>query len=592
MPRLRIFRQCWLLCAVFALLGQNLSAQENKNSFATALRAGKRPRLAVVISIDQFRADLLTRNADLFLPAQNGKQVGGFQYLMTQGSWFVNAQHAHFPTFTGPGHSVLLTGSTPSMNGIIANEWWDKLIGGVRYCVDDETAHIKVVGKVEGSRAKPMSAKSLLVTTVGDELKLASNGRAKTVSIALKDRAAILLAGHAADTCLWFDDYTGRWISSTAYAKNGELPKWAQKVNDENIPEKHFGKVWKPSVSAEVLKRAKPTKLDPDNEPYGLGSSFPHRIGTEKGRITFRAFTTTPFANGFVFATAEAAIIGEQMGSHEGISDLLTINLSSNDYIGHAFGPYSPEVLDATVQTDRQLSEFLNFIEANVPGGLRETLVIVTADHGVAPIAEQLNDINIDAGKVLEGTINLVTEEALRQAFGLRVWVGAEQGQNAKGGYVEPYITLNEENIQQTLRSGKAKSREEIEKVVADAVSKMDGIYACYTHTQLLSGNLPRIPLTQRLARGFHPQLSGDVMVVSTPHHYTDPGTKGPYATSHGTAYNYDTHVPILMVGFGIRAGVWAQPVTPLDIAPTLSLLLGIEFPSACEGNPLVPALH
>lgn len=591
MPCLRSVRSICFL-AISLLLCQSLSAQKSKESFSNSIRSGKHPHLAIVISIDQFRADLLTRYADLFLPAQAGQKVGGFQYLMSQGSWFLNAHHAHFPTFTGPGHSVLMTGATPSLNGIIANEWWDNALEGVRYCVDDTSKHVKVVGKVEGSKAKPMSANSLLSTTVGDELKLASNGMAHTVSIALKDRASILMAGHTADVCIWFDDYTGRWISSTAYCKANALPTWVEKINSEQIPLHHFGKAWEPMVSKEALKRTTPANIDPDHNPYGLGTRFPHRINTVLERTTFKAFTTTPYGNEFVFETAKRAILAEQLGSHKGVSDLLTINLSSNDYIGHAFGPYSPEVLDVTVRTDRMLSDLLNFIDTQVPGGLSENIVIVTSDHGVAPISEQLTENHIDAGKILEATIEETTETALRDAFTLHHWVGAGKDKEVKGAYVEPYINLNEENIQATLKEGKAKSREEIERVVADAVGKLPGVYACYTNAQLRAGSIPHTPFMQRILRGFHPRLSGNVLVVSSPQHYTDPGTKGPYATSHGTPYNYDTHVPILIAGFGVRSGVWLQPVTPLDIAPTLSLLLGIEFPSACEGTPLLPALQ
>jgi predicted AlkP superfamily pyrophosphatase or phosphodiesterase len=580
------------LLAILLLLPLSACAQggRGKKPFEEQIRSGKRPRLAIVISIDQFRADLLTRNVDLFLPARNGKKVGGFRYLMHNGSWYVNAHHSHFPTFTGPGHSVLLTGSTPSFNGIIANEWFDRALNGVRYCVEDES--VQVVGKVEGSRAKPMSARNLLVTTIGDELKMATNRQAKVVSLALKDRAAILMTGHNSDSCVWFDEYTGRWISSTAYAKKGELPAWAKEINARGIPDAHLGKEWNSSLSAEALKRALPPNIKPENDPYELGLKFPHRISPKKGRVGYRGFALTPYGNEFVFETAKAAVKSEKLGQRAGIPDLLTINLSTNDYAGHAFGPYSPEVLDVTVQTDRQLAEFLNFVEENVPGGLNETVVVITADHGVVPIVEQLRDLDVGAGRVTDSEIEKVIELSLVQAFGGQYWVGGTQQIPPKGAYVEPYITLNEDNIREALQTGKAKSREEIENVVAHAVSGIKGIYACYTRSQLLQGRVPQTPVVQQVTRGFHPRISGDIVVVSDPMFYTDPGTPGPYSTSHGTPYSYDTHVPILLSGFKIRAGVWSQRVSTIDIASTLSLLLGIEFPSGNEGNPLTSALH
>ena len=559
--------------------------------FATGVRQFKRPHLTVVISIDQFRADYLRRLNDLFLPAQQGSgKVGGFRYLMTQGSYFVDARYNHVPTFTGPGHAVVLTGGSPYKTGIVSNDWFDKTTNTPVYCVDDPRQ--KVVGAAAGSTAKPMGPLNLHSTTVGDELKLATGGAAKVVTISLKDRAAILLGGHTQDVSLWYDDAGGRWISSTAYCKDGKLPAWVEAVNSETIPEKSFGTTWTPSVSEAALARTIAPNLPAKNEPYNMGRAFPHTIGKEKVKANYRAFTLTPAANAFVFNTAKRAITAEHLGQHGSTPDLLALNLASNDYVGHAFGPYSPEALDMTVQTDRLLSDFLNFLQTTVPGGLKEIVFVLTADHGVVPIVENLQERDIASGRVLESDVDAAARKALVAAFGEGEWIGKGANGKTVGGYMEPYLYLNDAAMDQAVASGKAPSRAQIEEVAARAITALPGIYACYTRAQITEGRLPQTEIARRVTNGFYPKLSGDVFVVSEAMYFTDPGTPGPYITTHGSPYAYDTHVPILISGRGVRPGVWPELVSPADIAPTLCALLGIELPSACDGTILKSALR
>lgn len=566
------------------------AASARAQTFENNVGAARRPHLTVVISIDQFRADYLRRLTDLFLPAKlSGGGVGGFRYLMDKGAYYVDARYDHFPTFTGPGHAVILTGGHPYKTGIVANDWFDKAQGKSVYCVDDPRQ--KVVGASAGSTAKPMGPLNLRSTTVGDELKLATNGASKVVTLSLKDRAAILLGGHTQDASLWFDDNGGRWISSTAYCPSGQLPKWAEELNAKAIPDKTLGTTWVPSLSKEALKRTIVPRLKPVNEPYGMGLTFPHKIGAEHKKSNYRAFTLTPSANAFVFESAKRAVDAERLGQRGEAVDLLALNLATNDYVGHAFGPYSPEAADVAVQTDRQISDFLNYLAKTVPGGLSEVVFAVTADHGVVPLVEDLQARDLLAGRVLESDVVSSAEKALTVSFGEGPWFGTGKDGKSVGGYVEPYLSLGEAAIAQALKSGKAKSRAQIEKVAAEAVEALPGIYACYTRSQIESGALPQTDLTRHVLNGFFPKVSGDIVVVSDALSFTDPGTGGPYATTHGTPYAYDTHVPILLSGFGIRHGIWTDPVTPADIAPTLCQLLGIEYPSACDGKILPGAL-
>ncbi|HZO88515.1 MAG TPA: alkaline phosphatase family protein [Chthonomonadaceae bacterium] len=595
--RPRALTRCWLLLLWLAI-GLSLAAapvpaqraESNGNGeFAASVRQFKHPHLTVVISIDQFRADYLRRLTDLFLPATQGNgKVGGFRYLMTAGSYYVDARYGHFPLFTGPGHSIILTGGYPYKTGIISNSWWDKATNAVVYCVDDPRQ--KVVGAGPDSKATPMGPLNLRTTTVGDELKLATNGAAKVVTLSLKDRAAILLGGHTQDVSIWFDDSTGRWISSTAYCRDGRLPSWVEEVNAEGLPDKALGTTWALSVPPEALARAVPPDLPPERNPYGLGVSFPHHIGPEKTRANYRAFTLTPAANAYVFETAKRAVTAEKLGQHGNTPDLLAINLATNDYIGHAFGPLSPEALDITVQTDRMIADFLNFLNTTVPGGLREVVFVVTADHGVVPIPENLQARDINAGRILDEDINNAAQKALAEAFGGGTWVGKDAEGKVVGGYVEPYIYLNEAAISQALSSGKTASRAQIEEVAARAVAALPGIYACYTRSQIMDGQLPATEIAKRIVNGYYPKISGDVVVVNEQMHIVN--ELGPYYTTHGMPYAYDLHVPILIAGPGIRAGVWTDPVSPADIAPTLSALLGVELPSACDGVILKNALR
>ncbi len=585
------FRGCLgtaVLCALQIGSTPLGTSAQGRDEFASRVLTARKPRLTLVISIDQFRADYLRRLDDLFLPAQTKEGVGGFHYLLEKGSSFLNAQYRHIPTATGPGHAILLTGGVPATDGIVSNNWWNPATHLTVYCVDDNT--VKVAGAVEGSKATPMGPKNLRSTTVGDELKLATNGAAKVVTLSLKDRAAILLGGHTQDVSLWFDDNTGRWISSTAYAKSGSLPAWAEAVNTRAMPASFLGKTWSPSLSPEALKRAIVPKIKPENNPYQLGLTFPHTVGSEKNRNNFKAFTLTPWANRFVFETAKQAVSAEKLGAGSA-PDLLAINLATNDYIGHAYGPLSPEAAEITVETDKELAGFFNFLNKTIPGGLKEVLIVVTADHGVLPIVEDLQERNIAAGHIPFDTIEGAARTALTAKYGDYGWLSKDAKGKKNGLYEEPYLYLNPEAVAQALKANPSLQRAEIEETAALAVGAVPGIYACYTKSQVSRGALPPGFLGEKVANSFYPKVSGDILVVAEEGFYGDPGTPGPYSAEHGSPWAYDSHVPILISGPGIRHGVWTEAVCPTDIAPTLSVLLGIEFPSGCVGKVLTSAL-
>lgn len=562
-----------------------------------------RPRLVVVLSIDQFRADYLTRLADLYLPPEGGGEggpIGGFRYLMERGAYYANARYEHYPLFTGPGHAVILTGGHPYKTGIVSNDWWDTHNREPVYCTDPAPGEkVTVVGAAPGSKARPMSAANLHSTTVGDELKMATAGRAKVITLAVKDRAAILLGGHAQDVSIWYDAAGGRWISSSAFCRSGELPAWVTAVNEQHIPDAMLGKEWTPTVPAEVLAaRTFPPVYAGKDIPAGFGAAFPHKVGAGQDRASYRTFAYTPAANDFVFKTAAAAVHAEGLGAHD-VPDLLAMNLSTNDYVGHAFGPYSAEALDLTVRTDRQLSAFLNDLDKSVPGGLKSVLFVLTADHGVSPIPESVSGepFDLPAGQFKSADVTARIAAALTARFGGptgETWFATSaKDPKVTGAFLDGFVYLNPAAVRAAIESGKARSRRDIEQAACDAVNGagIRGVYGCFGKTQILEGALADNDLKGHLAKAVHPQISSDLIVLAEQLRIEDPRSED-HATTHGTPYAYDTHVPVLVCQPGvIRPGVYAEAVAPSDIAPTLSLLLGIEFPSACDGKPLLSAL-
>jgi len=560
------------------------------------------PALTVVISIDQLRGDYLYRFRDLFLPATDGETLGGFAFLLERGAYFASAKFEHYPLFTGPGHAVILTGAHPYKSGIVGNDWWDTAGRRPVYCVDDE--RYEVVGAAEGSKASPMGPANLKATTVGDELKMATAGRSKVITLAIKDRAAILLGGHAQDLSLWFDTAGGRWISSTAYCRDGSLPAWVEALNDEQIPAQALGKDWTTTLSESTLSgRSMVARHLKGDVPEGFGYEFPHHIGAEATKANFKAFCMIPAANDFVFTTAERAIEAEKLGRRDA-PDLLAINLSPNDYIGHAFGPNSPEVLEMTVATDRALSKFINYLARTIPGGMDNVAFVLTADHGVSPIPEDVVEppFNLGGGRFEVAALVSTISESLTRRYGQPAggsWFAttpdnADGSDPSKSGaFIDGAVYLNPEAVRAAVETRKAGSRMELEMFAADAVisAGISGVYACYSRAQILQGAVADTDMNRALANGIHPRLSGDLIVIPEPFNLEDPAA-GDHATTHGSPYTYDTHVPVILCyPKMVTPGVYFGKASPADIAPTLSLILGVEFPSGCDGRPLSEAL-
>jgi predicted AlkP superfamily pyrophosphatase or phosphodiesterase len=571
---------------VFLALLASLAVQQP----AQAAGPDDKPRLVVLISIDQFRADYLTRFEDLFLAPTVGSRFGGFRYLMDRGAYYPDAHHDHLPLATGPGHSIHFTGAPPYKSGIVANDWYDRELKKSVYCVEDADSPLV------GATGRGVSPDHLRVTTVGDELKMATGGRAKVFGIALKDRAAVLMAGHLADGVFWYDDRSGNWISSRYYRKDGTLPQWLVDLNNQGVPRKpnqvwplheavkqqHLDRLWMPPGHT----RESYAKEYYDNR-NGLGLVFPHSIpeGDNVRNGRYQPITVTPLANSFVFESALTLIRSENLGKDD-IPDVLAINLSSNDYIGHSYGPDSPEVLDVTVRTDRYLSDFLNELTKIVPGGLANVTFVITADHGAPPIGKAMRDSGIRGGVWSGKVAATIAEEAITARFGKPAAAGATWVNH----YDEPYLWLNRDVLADNKVSlGDAQriaGQAIVEKMQAIYKPKPNrveqAIYAAYAGQDILAGLLPRTDIAKHVTLGYHPLVSGDVAIISLPFYMPRDILTG---ETHAEPYAYDTRVPLIVSGYGVRPGTYTERVSTLDIAPTLSFLLHVQQPSGCEGK-------
>ncbi len=499
---------------------------------------GEKPKLVLVVVVDQFRYDYLTRF--------RASYTSGLARVIAGGAVFTNAHYEHFPTVTAVGHSVVLSGAMPAVSGIVGNEWYDRELARQVTSVYDPKTQL-LGGEPNRAGASP---RRLLVSTLGDELKLGGGGDSKVYSVSSKDRAAIMMVGHMADGAFWFDPATGNFASSTFYFP--DMPAWAKAFNQSRAADQWLGKEWWPMADS----GPRPAK------PFA-------KLPATPGKAYYDGLERTPWSNDLLVMFAERILAEEKLGQRSG-TDLLAVSFSCNDRIGHAVGPHSPEVADLSVQTDRTLGRLLDFVDRSV--GLKRTLVLVTADHGVAPLPEQMQASKMPGGRISEKAVHETVERALVAAYGEGNWVV---------GYSGPAPYLNYDLIRR-----KNLKLAEVQETAAAAVRRMDHIARVYTGEQMRNGHLSMDMVGQRIANGAHFQRGTDLVVVAEPNWlFEDRGT------SHGTPYNYDTHVPVVLMGAGIRPGVYHQRIVVNDVAPTLATLLGIEVPGGASGRALAEIL-
>lgn len=485
-----------------------------------AAAAPKKPKLVLAIVVDQFRYDYLTRfRADY---------TAGLDQLLTRGAVFTDAEYNHFPTVTAAGHSTFLSGAPLSVSGIIGNDWYDRDEGREVTSVSD--ANTQLVGGRSGSGSSP---NRLLVSTIGDELKIADGGKSKVIGVSLKDRSAILPAGHMANGSYWYDNASGNFVSSTFYMD--QLPNWVKAFNDSHPVARYAGATW-----------------------------LNHTMPADAKQLN-AALAASPFGNDLVAAFAERALEAEQLGQHD-VTDVLTVSFSSNDYVGHEVGPDAPEVREVSIRTDKVLGELL--AAADRAAGAGNVLVVLTADHGVAPVPEVNAARRMPGGRPPAGIVNRTAEEALTKKYGEGKWIISSS---------EHSLYFNRELI-----AAKKLDPAEVDRTAAQALQRLPHVFRVYTRDQLANGAVQQDAVSRRVMNGFYARRSGDVEVLLEPYWiFTQSGA------THGTAFDYDTHVPVIFMGSGIRPGRYYQPVTVNDIAPTLAAILEVETPSGAVGRVL-----
>lgn len=518
-----------------------------------------RPRLMLVLVADQFSYDYLARYQDKF-------GAGGLRFLLDHGANFVNCKYKHANTLTSCGHSIIATGAYPWATGIVGNKWYDRHKHQIVESTADDSQQLV------GGNGSAGSTHAMLGTTIGDELKLATNGRSKVLSISLKERSSLLLAGRLANEALWFDTKTGNFVSSSQYGH--ELPFWTKSFNDQHLADRYFGKPWQ-----RLLPENQYTASTRDDYPWeralaGDGRQFPHVItgGTSgPGDAYYGVFEMTPWANQLVADCAREAINAENLGNHAD-PDMLEVSFSAGDLLGHSFGPNSQEMEDLVLRLDQTLANLFQFVDTKV--GLDKCLIVFTADHGVMPIPEWLKEKGTDAGRIDPKSFKTILNSALSSRLGTDDWVEA---------FEPPNVYLNLDAID------RQKYRQpDIEALAAKLARSVPGVGDVYTAVQFFLNQLPSGPHTNAVKLNYYGARSGELYILTKPGYVFLGESNG---TTHGSPYSYDSHVPLMIYGSGVQGGRWGADCSPADVAPTIAALLGIQMPTLCEGRVLNEAI-
>jgi len=535
------------------------------SSEAVAQTAHKKPKLVVQITIDQMRGDFPMRYKDRL-------GEGGFRYLMEKGTQYINANYQHADTETPIGHAALFTGTYPAHNGIVAGNWYDKDKGKIIYNCEDDRYPVIRQKLVEGKGRAPTN---LLSSTIGDELVISNNNQSKVFSVSIKDRGAILPAGHTGKA-FWYSSETGSFVTSTYYYK--DYPAWVKKWTGKKLADNYKNKSWELLHGAETYVFGKDDDRPFEIDIFDLGTTFPHEMKGDSENF-YAALMVTPFGDELTADFAKTLIKAEKLGKGEQ-TDFLAISFSVTDYIGHFFGPSSLEAEDNVLRVDRLLADLFRFIDDQI--GLDKTLIIVSADHGMNEAPEYMQSLGFDVGRLTAETIAKgIVKKGLAEKLGV-------PGQVIRV-YEHPYIYLNEDEIRKTKYSVA-----QIEAAVAKEVVKIPGIIGAVTRTDLMRGSFSPTVVNKKILNNFHPKRSGNIHVIADQFwyfYYEMEPKASKIAATHGSPWKYDTYVPIFFAGNGVPAQRIARPVTPYDIAITIANILEVKPPSGSVGVPLVEVI-
>ena len=516
----------------------------------------ERPKLVVGIIVDQMRYDFLTR----YMPYYSDN---GFKRLVAGGTNFTYAHFNYSLTSTGPGHSSVYSGTTPYYHGIIGNDWFDRSIGKNVNCVEDTSMNSVGSNDKEGH----VSPRRLQATTITDELKLATFGAAKVISVSLKDRSAVLPGGHMPDGAYWFDNKTGDFITSSYYMNS--LPKWVVDFNKRKLADMYLNKEWNLSLPESEYRINAPDESNYEKDIFNEGkTSFPHLFGNVKDNSKYNALEQTPFCNSIVKEIAKAALVNENLGKGTS-TDFLCVSFSSTDKVQHAYGSNSYETEDTYIKLDSTIADLLNALDKQV--GKNNYLLFLTADHAGNTTPSLLKEKNLPTGGLNTLEFRKKVEAFLKLKYGSDKIL--EQVINKQIYLNRDFIKKNNLNIH------------EIEQTVADYMREnFPAITTICTRDFLEGKSAARIPVSMIL-NGFNPVVSGDIFYEIRPGYLPTFESKG---TNHGSPYTYDTHVPLIFYGWHVSKEIRNEPVYIVDIAATLANMLTITEPSACIGIPLL----
>lgn len=522
---------------------------------AMAQNPFRRPKLVVGVVVDQMRWDYLYRYQERF-------GDNGFKRLMREGFNCENTMLNYIPAVTAIGHTSIYTGSVPAIHGIAGNDF--HIDGKQTYCTDD--AAVATVGS--NSDAGKMSPHNLKVTTIGDELHLATNYRSKVISVSLKDRASILPGGHTADGAYWFDAETGNFITSTYYRK--DLPGWLKQFNDRQLAKHYLSQDWETLYPTESYKNSTADNNSYEN-PFPGADTPTMPVATSKLMDSegLGLIRNTPYGNTLTIDLALAAIDGERLGNR-GETDMLAVSLSSTDYIGHQFGTYAIETEDTYLRLDRDIARLLAALDQEIGKG--EYLLFLTADHAAAHNFKFLTDKGIPAGGWDIEKTKAALNSHLKAEF--------KTDCNLVSRLLNYQIFLDNEKIDSL-----GISKENVVAAAIDYIKRGEGVYCAVEQENAGTATLPS-PIKDRIVNGYYPGRSGEIQIIMQPGWYglESEATGG---TDHGVWHPYDTHVPLIFFGSGINPGATFTPVEITDIAATVCALLHIQMPDGCLGKPV-----